>query len=56
MLEEYIHLKREKFEFFKSKLSHKRVLFLQGTHSSIKNENAWVNDVNYPLFFFSRCI
>ena len=26
-------------------------LFLQETHSSIKNENAWVNDFSCPVFF-----
>ena len=28
--------------------------FKQETHSSIKNENAWVNDLNCLVFFFSH--
>ena len=27
------------------------LFFLQETHSSIKNENAWVNDFHCPVFF-----
>ena len=38
-------------EYFKSKFNHNGVLSLQEIHSSIKNENAWVNDFNCPVFF-----
>ena len=31
-------------EYFRSKLNHNGFLFLQETHSTIKNENKWVND------------
>ena len=38
-------------EYFRSKLNHNGFLFLQETHSSIKNENTWDNDFNGPVFF-----
>ena len=38
-------------KYFKSKLNHNGVLFLQETHSSTKGENAWMNVFNYPVFF-----
>ena len=38
-------------KYFKSKLNHNGFLFLQKTHSTIKNEKAWVNDFNGPVFF-----
>ena len=38
-------------EYFKSNLNHNEFLFLQETHSAIKNENTWVNDFNRPVFF-----
>ena len=38
-------------EYFKSKSNRNEVLFLQETHSSMKNGNAWVNDFNCPVFF-----
>ena len=38
-------------EYFRSKLNHNGFLFLQETHSSIKNENTWDNDFNGPAFF-----
>ena len=38
-------------EYFKSKLNHNGFLFLQETHSAIKNENTWVNDFNGLVFF-----
>ena len=38
-------------EYFKSKLNHNEFLFLQETHSTIKNENTWVNDFNGLVFF-----
>ena len=34
----------ELVEYFRSKLNHNGFLFLQETHSTIKNENKWVND------------
>ena len=34
-----------------SKLNHNGVLFLQERHCCIKNENAWVNYFNCPVFF-----
>ena len=37
-------------EYFKSKLNHNGFLFLQETHSAIKNENTWVNDLNGLVF------
>ena len=43
-------------KYFKIKLNHDGVLFSQETNSSIKNENAWVNDFSSPVFFLSRCI
>ena len=38
-------------EYFKSKLNHDGVLLLRETHSSVKNESAWVNDFNCMVFF-----
>ena len=38
-------------EYFRSKLNHNGFLFLQETHSSIKNENTWDNDFNERLSF-----
>ena len=39
-------------EYYKSKFNHKGVLFFkQKTQSSIKNKNAWVNDLNCLVFF-----
>ena len=38
-------------EYFRSKLKYNGFLFLQETHSTIKNENTWVNDFNGPVFF-----
>ena len=35
-------------EYFTSKLKYNGFLFLQETHSAIKNENTWVNDFNGP--------
>ena len=44
-------------EYFKSKLNHHGFFFfLQETHSTIKNENTWINDFNGPGFFFSGSI
>ena len=40
-------------KYFRSKLNHNGFLFLQETHSTIKNENSWFNDFN-GLVFFSR--
>ena len=42
-------------EYFTSKLNHNGFLFLQETHSTIKNENTWVNDFNGAVssFLFS---
>ena len=41
-------------EYFRSKLNHNGFLFLQETHSTIKNENSRVNDFNGPVFFHHR--
>ena len=41
----------ELIEYFRSKLNHKRFIFLQETHSTIKNENTWVHNFNGPVFF-----
>ena len=41
-------------EYFRSKLNHNGFLFLQETHSTIKNENSRVNDFNGPVFFRHR--
>ena len=38
-------------EYFSGKLTHNGLLFLQETHSTIKNKNTWVNDFNGPVFF-----
>ena len=39
-------------EYFKSKLNYNGFLFfLRETHSTIKNENSWVNDFNGPVLF-----
>ena len=38
-------------EYFKSKLNHNGFCFLQEMHSTIKNENTWVNDFNGLVFF-----
>ena len=37
-------------EYFRSKLKHNGFLFLQETHSTIKNENTRVNDFNRQAF------
>ena len=44
-------------EYFKSDFNHNGVLFLRETYSSIKSENAWVDDFSCPVFFifFSQC-
>ena len=41
-------------KYFRSKLNHNGFLFLQETHSTIKNENSRVNDFNGPVFFSRR--
>ena len=38
-------------EYFRSKLNDNGFLFLQETHSAIKNKDTWVNDFNGPGFF-----
>ena len=38
-------------EYFRGKLKYNGLLFLQETHSAIKNGNAWVSDFNGPVFF-----
>ena len=38
-------------EYLRSKLNHKGLIFLQETHSTIKNENTWISDFNGPVFF-----
>ena len=38
-------------EYFKSKLNHNEFLSLQETHSTIKNQNTWVNNFNGLVFF-----
>ena len=41
-------------EYFRSKLNHNGFLFLQETHSTIKNENSRFNDFTVPVFFSRR--
>ena len=53
MLEEYSHLKRKGYSnILRISLTIMEFFFLQETHSSIKNENTWVNDFSYPMCFF----
>ena len=42
------------FEYFKTKIDPKGILFLQETHSSIEIEKKWNDEFNGQLFFFSR--
>ena len=38
-------------EYFRSELKDNGFLFLQETHSTVKNKNTWVNDSNGPVSF-----
>ena len=40
-------------EYCKSKFNHNAVLYLQETHSNIKNKNVWVNILVVRYFFLT---
>ena len=42
------------FEYFKTKIDPKGILFLQETHSSIEIEKKWNDEFNGQLFFSHR--
>ena len=42
------------FEYLRSNINNDGFVFLQETHSSLKDEQKWKDNVKGPLFFFSH--